>query len=244
MDDMQLWAKRLRESIKSSLGSNGSRNKHEFIIVGLGRFGTALAVTLEAYGHSVLAIDSDTKRVQIVSNLLPHVVRLDATSVEALQEVGADAFDTAVVCIGNDFEANILATAALRKLEIRRVITKSRTLTQEEILLRVGADEVILPEHEAGVRLARRLSAIDFVDFLELSEDVGVVEIVTPQQFIDKSLKEADIRQKYGLAVVAIKRGKNNVIISPHGDDVMRENDILVVLGKTSKCEDLRQLPD
>lgn len=244
MSNSLSWAERLKKAVKGTTPSNGPRSKHEFIIIGLGRFGTALAMTLDAYGHSVLAIDSDLKRVQVVSNMLPHVVQLDATSIEALQEVGADTFDTGVVCIGNDFEANLLATVALQKLGVRRVITKSRTLTQQEILQRVGADEVVLPEHEAGVRLARRLSAIDFVDFLELSEDVGVVEMVTPKQFIDKSLKEADIRQKYGLAVVAIKRGENNVIVSPHGDEVMRENDILVVLGKIANCENLRQLKD
>jgi len=244
MSNTQSWSKRLKNTITGTAASNGSHNKHEFIIIGLGRFGTALAMALDAYGHSVLAIDSDLKRVQMVSNMLPHVVQLDATNPEALQEIGADTFDTGVVCIGNDFEANLLATVALQKLGVRRVITKSRTLTQQEILQRVGADEVILPEHEAGVRLARRLSAIDFVDFLELSKDVGVVEMVTPKHFVNKSLKEAEIRQKYGLAVVAIKRGENNVIVSPYGDEVMRETDILVVLGKTSDCENLRQLEE
>jgi trk system potassium uptake protein TrkA len=104
----------------------------------------------------------------------------------------------------------------------------------------VGADEVILPEHEAGVRLARRLAAIDFVDFMELSEDKGVVEIVTPARLIGRSLREAEIRQKYGLAVVAIRRG-GDVIISPRAEEVVQENDILVVLGRIVNCERLRE---
>ncbi|MBN1994588.1 MAG: TrkA family potassium uptake protein [Anaerolineae bacterium] len=219
---------------------NGSSHYHnEFVIIGLGRFGTSLAMTLNAYRHDVLAIDSDPKRVQQVSQVLPHVIQLDATNIEALREVGVDAFDTGVVCIGTDLESNLLATVSLRKLGVRRVITKARTVTQQDILLKVGADEVILPEHEAGVRLARKLAAVDFVDFMELTEDTGVVEIIAPSQLTGQSLRETQIRQRYGLTIVAIRRG-NNVIISPGANEMIQEDDILVVLGRTIDCERLR----
>ncbi|MBN1221556.1 MAG: TrkA family potassium uptake protein [Anaerolineae bacterium] len=218
---------------------NGTNQHNEFIIIGLGRFGTSLAMTLNAYGHNVLAIDTDPKRVQQVSQVLPHVIQLDATDIDALREVGAEAFDTAIVCIGTDLESNLLATVSLRKLGVRRVITKARTVTQQDILLKVGADEVILPEHEAGVRLARKLAAVDFVDFMELTEDTGVVEIIAPEQLTGYSLRETQIRQRYGLTIVAIRRG-NNVIISPGADEVIQENDVLVVLGRTIDCERLR----
>jgi trk system potassium uptake protein TrkA len=220
---------------------NSGHHHNEFIIIGLGRFGTSLAMTLNAYGHDVLAIDSDMKRVQQVSQVLPHVFQLDATNIDALKEVGAGSFDTGVVCIGTYFEANLLATVSLRKLGVRRVITKAITTTQQDILVRVGADEVILPEHEAGVRLARRLAAIDFVDFLELGADKGVVEIITPPQLAGKSLKQAEIRQKYGLAVIAIRRD-DDVIVSPQAEEVILEKDILVVLGRIANCEKLREL--
>jgi trk system potassium uptake protein TrkA len=241
------WLKQLWQSIKQLAFSDNARlNRrvgfkphNEFVIIGLGRFGTSLAMTLNAYHHDVLAIDTETKRVQQVSHILPHVLQLDATDIDALREAGVEAFDTGVVCIGTDFEANLLATVSLRKLGVRRVITKARTTTQQDILQRIGADEVILPEHEAGVRLGRRLAAIDFVDFLELSDDKGVVEIVTPDHLVGKSLKEAEIRQQYGLAVVAIRRG-DDVIISPRAEQVIHENDILVVLGRIANCERLR----
>ena len=220
---------------------NNSHKHNEFLIIGLGRFGTSLAMSLTAYDHDVLAIDSNIKRVQQLSHMLPHVVQLDATDIDALREVGAESFDTGVVCIGTDFEANVLATTTLQKLGVRRVITKARTITQQDILQKVGADEVILPEHEAGVRLARRLAAIDFVDFMELTQNTGVVEIVAPTYLIGKSLKEAEIRQQYGVAVVAIKRSDNEVLISPSADEVIRQDDILVVLGRTADCEKLRQ---
>lgn len=204
---------------------------HEFIVIGLGRFGTSLAMTLSAYEHEVLAVDLDFKRVQQVSQLLPHVIQLDATDVEALREVGAEAFDTGVVCIGTDFEANLLATVSLGKLGVRRVIAKARTATQQDILLKAGANEVILPEHEAGVRLARRLAAINFVDFLELGQDQGVVELAAPGYLAGSSLRESEIRQRYDLAVIAIRRNAE-LIISPRAEEVIQADDILVVLGR------------
>jgi trk system potassium uptake protein TrkA len=234
---MQLFSLETRPQLVQRLNETNQRN--EFIVIGLGRFGTSLAMTLGAYGHNVLAIDSDPKRVQQVSQVLAHVVQLDATNIDALREVGADSFDTGVVCIGTDLESNLLTTVSLRKLGVRRVITKARTVTQQDILLKVGADEVILPEHEAGVRLARKLAAVDFVDFMELTEDTGVVEIIAPAQLVGKSLKETQIRQRYGLTIVAIHRG-NNVIISPGANEIIEEDDILVVLGRTIDCEKLR----
>ncbi len=235
----KLWSQ-LREfgRPKNQRTSNGNNYRREFIIIGLGRFGTSLAMTLNAYKHNVLAVDNDINRVQEVARVLPHVLQLDATSIEAMHEVGADSFDTGIVCIGTDFESNLLATVSLRKLGVRRVIAKARTMTQQEILLRVGADEVILPEHEAGVHLGRRLSAIDFVDFMELGPNISVVEIVTPDVFVGKSLKDAAIRQRYDLTVVALKRGEQ-VLVSPKASEIIHKEDILVVLGKTENCEKL-----
>ena len=214
------------------------RREREFIVIGLGRFGTSLARALVEQGHDVLAIDVDYRRVQALSTELPHVVQLDATNIDALREVGADHFDTGVVCIGTDFESNLLATVLLRKLGVRRVITKARTRTQREILLQVGADEVILPEHEAGVRLARRLSAVDFVDYLELSPDVGVVEMLAPKRLHGKTLAEADLRRKYGLTVLAIRHG-DQLQVNPSAEARIEAGDELLVVGKMSDAERL-----
>lgn len=243
------WFGRLGQNIKQLIAPqtrlelarrfNGSSHKKEFIIVGLGRFGTSLAMTLNAYNHDVLAIDADMKRVQHVSQELSNVIQLDATNIDALREIGAESFDTGVVCIGDNFEANLLATVSLRKLGVRRVITKARTATQQDILLKVGADEVILPEHEAGVRLGRRLAAVSFVDFFELGQDKGVVELIAPPYLVGKSLRESQIRQQYGLSVIAIRRA-DQVIVSPRAEDVIREKDILAVLGRLTDCERLR----
>ncbi|RME57473.1 MAG: TrkA family potassium uptake protein [Caldilineae bacterium] len=215
-------------------------HQHEFVVIGLGRFGTSVATTLVEHGRNVLAIDADERRVQQLSTVLPHVVALDATNVDALRQVGADQFDTGLVCIGTDFESNLLATVLLRQLGVKRVITKARTRTQKQILLKVGADEVILPEHEAGIRLGRQMAAGHLVDYLEVGNDVGVVELLAPPSLWGHTLAETSLRQRYGLTVMAVRRG-DDLIVSPSANFRMEENDILVVLGRIQDAERLRE---
>jgi len=217
-----------------------SGKTNEFVVIGLGRFGTSVAETLVGYGHNVLAIDHDMDRVQALSTTLPHVMQLDATNIDALRQAGVDGFSTGLVCIGSDFESNILATVLLRRLGVNFVIAKARTRTQKEILLQVGVDQVILPEHEAGVRLARRLAASHFIDYLEVSEDVGIVELVAPPSFWNRTLSECNLRQRYGLTAIAIRRGEE-LIVSPSAAFRIEDNDILVVLGKLEDAERLSQ---
>jgi trk system potassium uptake protein TrkA len=216
------------------------RKKEEFVVIGLGRFGTSVARTLVNYGHNVLAVDIDADRVQHLSTSLPHVVQLDATNIDALRQAGVDAFETGVVCIGTDFESGLLACVLLQRLGVERIIAKARTMTQKEILLRVGVDEVILPEHEAGVRLGRRLAAGHFVDYLEVSNDVGVVELIAPPSFWDRSLSECEMRQRYGLTAMAVRRG-DELFVSPSANFRIQPEDILVVLGRIEDAERLTE---
>lgn len=208
---------------------------NEFVIVGLGRFGSSLATTLQASGHEVLGIDSDEVLVQRLSNYLPRVVLMDATNREGYVELGVGNFDTGVVCIGSDFESNILATVIMRQLGVRRVICKAKTRTQRDILLKIGADEVILPEYEAGIRLARKLSSTGFLDFMEVNKEIGVGEIVAPAYLVGRSLMKSDLRERYRLVVVAIRRA-DGVIILPTAQEEIREGDILVIIGRPDDC--------
>ena len=189
------------ESVSAVLPqARGRRHKkEEYVVIGLGRFGASVARTLVSYEYNVLAIDVDQQRVQALSTALPNVIQLDSTNVDSLQQAGVEAFDAGIVCIGTNFESNILTTVLLRRLGVARVIAKARTRTQREILLQVGADEVVLPEHEAGVRSARRLAAGHFIDYLEVSKDVGVVELLAPPSFWGRTLAETELRQRYGL---------------------------------------------
>lgn len=215
-----------------------ARAEREFIVIGLGRFGTSLAKSLTQDGHDVLAVDADYQRVQTLSMDLPHVIQIDATNDDALREIGADHFDTGIVCIGTDFESNMLATVLLRRLGVRRIIAKARTRTQREILQLVGADEVILPEHEAGRRLAQRLSAVNFVDYLQLSPEMSVVEMRVPQRLHDLTLAEANLPERFGLTVLAIRR-EGQFRFNPANDTKLRATDEMLVAGSITSAQRL-----
>jgi trk system potassium uptake protein TrkA len=213
---------------------------NEFVVIGLGRFGASVARTLVSHGYNVLAIDRNGDRVQELSTMLPNVMQIDTTSQEALRQAGVDSFDTGLVCIGEDFESSILTTVQLRLLGVKRIIAKARSNTQRQILLQVGADEVILPEHEAGVRLAKRLVSSHFIDFLEVVEDVGVVELSAPPSTWGRSLAEADVRNQFGLTVVAVRRA-DELVVSPASGFMIEEDDILVVMGRIADAEKFNQ---
>lgn len=159
------------------IGSPSVNGRREFAVIGLGRFGSSVAKTLVSHGHDVLAIDGDLHTVQNHATELPNVLQLDATNAEALRQIGIEHVDTALVCIGMDFESNLLATVLLLEFGVRRVITKARTRTQKRILEAVGAHEVILPEQEAGDHLGRRLASRGFIDYLEVADGMSIVEI-------------------------------------------------------------------
>ena len=214
------------------------KKNREFIVIGLGRFGTSLARSLVYHGHDVLGVDVSYQRIQALSSELPHVLQINAASREALEEIGAGEFDTGVVCIGTDFESNLLATVLLKQLGVPRIIAKARTRTQREILIQVGADEVILPEHEAGIRLARRLSAVGFVDYMEMSPGMVLVEMAAPKHLHGQSLGSANLRRIYGLTVLAIRRG-DQIELNPTAEQIVLPGDELLVAGRMADAERL-----
>ena len=212
------------------------RNSKQFLVLGLGRFGAGVARTLLAAGHEVLAVDQDVSMLELRAADIPNAVQLDSTKIEALREIGAAHFDTAVVCIGSDFEANLLTTFSLKKLGVPQIIAKARTRTQREILLQVGAQEVVLPEHEAGIRLGRRLSGMGLINYLEVSDDFSIVELLAPERYFGHTLREANLRQKYRLTVIAIRRGEEK-IINPPANFKIEPNDELIVMGAMTDVE-------
>lgn len=217
---------------------NNSNKPREFVVVGLGRFGSSVAETLTQYGHDVLGIDCSAERVQHLSRDLPHIVQLDATNAEALRQIGIGQFETAVVAISSDFESNLLATVLLRRFGVGHIITKARTRLQKTILLEVGAAQVILPEHDAGVHLARRLSSQHFIDFLEIKDGISIVEVMAPNHLVGCTLAESHLRQRLGLNVIAVNRGKS-MVPNPQANFRIEEGDVLLVLGRIEDAEQL-----
>jgi len=231
-----------RRRFRPSINLLRNRHEREFLVIGLGRFGAGVARTLVETGHDVLAVDKDYSLVEMRASEIPHVVQLDSTKIEALREIGAEQFDTAVVCIGTDFEANLLTTVSLKKLGVPHIIAKARTRTQKDILIQVGADEVILPEHEAGVRLGRRLSGLGFINYLEVSPEFSIVEMLAPKRYVGQTLAEADLRQAYGLTVIAVRR-EDDMVINPPASFRIQPGDELIVIGAMKDAERLAERP-
>jgi trk system potassium uptake protein TrkA len=238
----QVWSKMITKTNGQTIENHRliqqfqNQRHRQFVVIGMGRFGSSVAETLVQFGHDVLAIDSDQERVQHLSTELPHVIQLDATNADALEQINIGNFDTGVVAISNDFESNLLATVLLLRFGVRYVITKARTRTQKTILESIGAHEVILPEHDAGVHWGRRLAFNHFVDYLEIGKGVGIVEMVAPPNICGQSLSECNLRQKHGLTVIAIHRG-DDVIVSPAAGFKIEGGDVLAVVGRIEDAE-------
>ncbi len=223
----------------------------QFCVIGLGRFGATVAVTLAEMGHEVLAIDRDETRVMEIDEQVTHTAVLDATQERALQQLGLDKFDWVIVAMKN-LEDSILVTLLLKGMGVKHVVAKANSEAHATILKKIGADRVVFPEREMGVRLARSLTSPMVFDYLELPGDFSIVEFAAPKAFIGKSLKTLDIRRKHGVNVIAIRRKEPEVveggelsirehtIVAPGADEEIQDGDILVILGKTQNIEKLK----
>ena len=210
----------------------------QFVIIGLGRFGSSVAKTLYALGHDVLAIDSNEDLVQEISDSVTHAVQMDATDENALRTLGLRNFDVAVVTIGANIQASVMATLLVKDMGIKYIIAKGNSDLHAKVLYKIGADRVILPEKDMGVRVAHNLVSSSILDYIELSPDYSIIEIESPKEWYGKYMKELSLRSKYGINVMAIKRN-NEVNISPDADDVINKDDIVVAIGS---AEDLTKL--
>jgi trk system potassium uptake protein TrkA len=203
----------------------------EYLVIGLGRFGSSLATKLEELGCQVLATDIDPKLTQELSSKLSQVVTADSTSLESLTALGAEAFPTAIVCIGLDFEANVLITSALKhNFGVPTVIAKALTFRQRDVLLRVGADRVVLPEHDSGVKLAYQLdSSLAAAQRLEIEPGLSVSVLRCPKALQAKKVSELDLESKYGVSLMSVKAERRLLHLDP--DEIVAAESILVLLG-------------
>ncbi len=220
-----------------------------FCVIGLGRFGSQMAKALIDEGFDVIVIDKDDNKVNEFSDKATSALILDATDDKALKESGISEVDCAIVSVGQRIDASILITMLLKEIGVKEVVAKAVDELHAEILKRVGADKVILPEKETAIRLAKAYHSKRFFEVLEVNPEYSIAEISAPKSFYNKTLKELNLREKFGLMVILIKRKspylnengipemKEEVIVSPKGEDVIMENDILVVLGKEKDLE-------
>jgi len=216
-----------------------SKNKDkEFAIIGLNSFGGSLARRLESLGHTVLGIDNDPRLVKEIADEITEAVILDATDEDALREVDIAAFQTVVVAISRNFEANALITSTLKNLGIPHVISQSNSDRHREILLRIGADRVILPDEESGYQLADELSIPGMLDHIHLNQDYSLIEIKSPRGLMGKGIESCE---PYEVVVVLILRG-DELIISPDQTTRFLPDDTLVILGEKRRLKQFSNL--
>ncbi|NLY50759.1 MAG: TrkA family potassium uptake protein [Firmicutes bacterium] len=215
--------------------------KRQFAVIGLGRFGASLARTLFSMGYDVLAIDVDPERVQELAKDITHTVEGDAGEEETLRAVGIRNFDTVIVAIGQDIQSSILTTVLLKELGVANVIAKAQNELHAKVLYKVGADKVVFPERDMGVRVARNLVSTNVVDFIQLSPDYSIVEIEAEGNWEGKSLRELAFRARFGVNVLAIKR-EERLLASPGADDTVRKGDVLVVMGRNDSINRLEHI--
>ncbi|WP_088226595.1 TrkA family potassium uptake protein [Desulfosporosinus sp. FKB] len=214
--------------------------RKQFVVIGLGRFGRSVAQTLSELGHDVLAIDRNEHAVQLIMHNVTHAVQADAREEETLRALGVRNFDVAVVAIGDDLEANILITLMLKEMGII-VVAKAQSTQHGKVLERIGADKVIYPERDMGVRLAHNLVATNVLDFIELSPDYSIFETKASASFVNKTLGELDLRKNYGITVMAIKKKEDQIVVAPGAKAVIEDKDILVFVGNKKS---LTKLPN
>lgn len=210
--------------------------KSSILVIGLGRFGAAAARELEQLGHQVLAIDSSEATVNEIAPDVTHAVQLDASDEAALRSVGAGEFEFAIVAISSVTEASIFATMALKNLGVGHVIAKAATALHGTILERVGADRVVYPEREMGIRVAHSLAIPDVIDYLDVAPRFGIVKIHPPASLIGTSLKELDLPGKLQVSPIALRRG-SEVIFNPHRDTILATGDELILMGGDEQLE-------
>ncbi len=210
------------------------QNKKTYAVFGLGRYGRAVARELVENGREVIAVDVDQKIVNDVAAYLPVCKCADVTDAEVISRLGIGGIDTVIVCMAGSLEAGVMAVTLCKEAGVKTVIAKCANEMQQKILLRVGADQVVFPENESGIRLAKNLLSSGFIDMISLSSDVSVVEIDVKEDWRGKNLIELNLRKKYGINIVAIKKGDNvNVNINP--EQVLDAETTLIVIANTAK---------
>lgn len=225
----------------------------QFAVFGLGAFGFSVARNLMREGMEVIAVDADEDNVELIKNEVTRAAVLDSTKEEALRAIDISRIDCAIVCIGADLEASILTSLMLKKLEVPRIVARANTQDHRQILALIGVDEIIMPEEEMGLRLARRLSSTHILHHMDISEEHTIAEILVPGSYVGRDLRELKLRSRYGVNIVGIKKkiprvseqGENlyeeQYNDFPDPDDMIDAGDVLVMVGSERAITELER---
>lgn len=208
----------------------------QYAVIGLGRFGSSVATELYQLNNDVIGIDLDENRIEENIHNVTHAVQADATEEAALKSLGLGNYDVVVIAIGENIQASILASLIVKELGVETIVVKAQNNLHSKVLYKIGVTKVIFPERDMGLRVAHNLVAPNILDYIELSDDYSIVELLSSEKIIGKSLVELDIRAKFGCNVIALKNGEE-INIAPNADDLIAKGDVLVVIGSKKNLQ-------
>ena len=210
----------------------------QYIVIGCGRFGASVATTMHILGHQVMAIDRSEDIIQNIADKVTHAAIVDVTDELSLRSLGLGNFDVAIIAIGSDIRASIMATLIAKEMGVSQIVCKAKDELQAKVLYKIGADRVVFPERDMGVRVAHNLVSDNILDHIELDPEYSIVEIVTPSGWVGKTLIELDLRARYEITVLAVKSGKS-INVTPSPGEELKSGSILVVIGENSKISQI-----
>jgi len=212
--------------------------KKQFVAIGCGRFGSSVALKLMDLGNEVMVVDKNEETIQNIADQVTYAVQADATDENTIKALGIRNFDVAIISIGEDIQSSVLVTLMAKELGVKYVIAKAQNDLHGKLLYKIGADRVVFPEREMGIRIAKNLVSDNILDYIELAPDYSIMEVVALPEWLGKNLKEINMRSTYGINVMAIKQGID-INIAVAADDLINEGDVLVVIGHN---EDLKKI--
>jgi len=212
----------------------------EFLVIGAGRFGSSVARTLYRQGYDVMVVDKDEALIQQISGEITNAVKADATSEASLNALGIKDFDAVVIAIGDDIQASIMAAILVVEMGAKKTLAKAQNEIQGKVLSKIGINKVVFPERDMGQKLAHSLIAPTIIDMIELSDYYSVVEVSAPEEMIGQTLLKLNLRARYGVSVIALRRNNGGqTIISPVAEDLIEADDIIVAIGENKQLKKL-----
>ena len=217
---------------------NGKNKDKQYIVIGCGRFGAALAVKMCELGNEVMVVDRNRDTIQDIADKVTHTAILEVTDENDLKGIGLGNFDVAIVAISSDLKASIIATVVAKEMGVPKVVCKAKDELEAKVLYKIGADKVVFPERDMGIRLAYNLVSQNVLDQINLDPEYSIMEIVTPKQWDDKTIIELNLRAKYDINVLAVKT-QEGIKVMPSPNCKMKEGNILIIIGNTENINRL-----
>ena len=223
--------------MKRTFFNSKSKDK-QYLVIGCGRFGSSVAKKMCQLGNEVMVIDKDEDSINNIAELVTHTEIVDVTEERDLKSIGLGNFDVVIVAISSDVRASIMATVMAKEMGVPKVVCKAKDELQAKVLYKIGADKVVFPERDMGIRLAYNLASENILDQINLDPEYSIMEIVTPQNWVGKTIIELNLRAKYDITVLAVKT-QSGLKVMPSPNYKMQEKNILIIIGNTDKISDI-----